>query len=143
MMTTRRKTIAFGALGILLLFLILMAGRSVLKQTDTARGEEGETAAETDLEEPAETAKEDRPGTVYFLKDHKMAGAGKLFPEALSQAGFLCKDLNLAETGVVPEDASLLIICGPLTDIGEEEEAALTTYGIAGGDLMVFLDGDS
>ncbi len=141
MNSVRQKIVAFGGLGILFLFLVLMASGLVAGQIE--KGEAQEAAAETAAEEIEEDAPEHEPKVLYFLKGHKMAGAGKRFPEDLSGAGYLCRDLDLTEAGEVPEDAALVLICGPLTDISEEEEAALEAYAGGGGDLMVFLDGDS
>ncbi|MBR1440738.1 MAG: Gldg family protein [Lachnospiraceae bacterium] len=141
MNSVRRKVIAFGALSILFLFLILMGSRFVMGKMEQGRADE--TAVQTALEETAESEAVDEPKVLYFLMGHKMAGTGMRFTTELTQAGFLCRELDLTEAGEVPEDASLLLICGPLTDIGEEEEAALEAYAGGGGDLMVFLDGDS
>lgn len=141
MSSVRRKIIAFGGLGILFLFLVLMGSRYLMGHMGT--GEEDETVAQTVSEETVESEAADEPKILYYLMGHKMAETGMRFPEKLTQAGFLCRELDLTEAGEVPEDAALILICGPLTDISEEEEAALEAYAGGGGDLMVFLDGDS
>ncbi len=140
MSNMKRKILAFGGLGILFLFLVLMGSRYLMGQMGT--GKEDETAVRTASEETVESEAVKEPKVLYFLTGHKMADTGIRFSEELTQAGFLCRKLDLAEEGEVPEDASLVLICGPLTDIGEEEEAAVEAYAEAGGDLMVFLDGD-
>ncbi len=141
MSSVRRKVIAFGVLCILALFLLLMLFRFFMEKME--QGEENETAVQTVSEESASNSAADEPKVLYFLMGHNMAGCGMRFTTELTQAGFLSRKLDLTEAGEVPEDVSLLLICGPLTDIGEEEENALEAYAGAGGDLMVFLDGDA
>ena len=49
-------------------------------------------------------------------------------------------EVNLADTGAVPEDAAALIISGPMSDFAESETKALESYMQEGGCLLVMLN---
>jgi ABC-type uncharacterized transport system involved in gliding motility auxiliary subunit len=59
---------------------------------------------------------------------------------ALGRDNYASAPLVLAQAGAVPDDASVVVVAGPTTDLLEPEIAALAAYLDAGGHLLVLLD---
>ncbi len=58
----------------------------------------------------------------------------------LSQRGFTLQTLNLAETGVVPDNTSVLVIAGPQVNLLAGEVARIKDYLDRGGNLLWLAD---
>lgn len=82
-------------------------------------------------------------GKVYFLTAH---GERNLNVEYQSVRGYVegegytVEELNIAEKGGVPADASVVVLAGPQRDYAKPELDALNLYLDRGGRLMVLLD---
>ena len=92
----------------------------------------------------------DEQKVIYFLEGHgesqieDMENNGyQNAKKNLEQDGFLVKPLLLLQTGIIPEDASTLIIAGPKKPVQQEEQKALKTYLEKGGAIMFLLDPES
>lgn len=62
------------------------------------------------------------------------------FKANLDKQALQTATLNLGEKSFVPEDAAMVVIAGPQTDLGKGEIAALEKYLAADGKLLVTLD---
>jgi ABC-type uncharacterized transport system involved in gliding motility auxiliary subunit len=88
----------------------------------------------------------EQPLTAYFTQGHQefaIDGSETGFLQAataLGEKGFLVEPLDLATTGSVPGDASVVIVAGPAAEFFEAEVEALSAYGDGGGSLMLLID---
>lgn len=85
--------------------------------------------------------------TVYFLEGHgERAHAGSdrdgysAVADALALDNFTVEPLVLAQAGAVPEDATVVVVAGPRTDLLPGEVDALRGYLDRGGKLLLLLD---
>ena len=84
--------------------------------------------------------------TVYFTQGHRefpIDGSDTGFTEAasaLEEQGYAVEPLDLAATGAVPEDASLVVVAGPAEEFFDVEVEALQSYLDNGGSLMLLID---
>jgi ABC-type uncharacterized transport system involved in gliding motility auxiliary subunit len=85
--------------------------------------------------------------TVYFVQGHGERDITSTAREgytgvtaALGRDNYASAPLVLAQAGAVPDDASVVVVAGPTTDLLEPEIAALAAYLDAGGHLLVLLD---
>ena len=84
---------------------------------------------------------------VYFLEGHgeksptgtDVDGYGSV-ADALALDNFEVETLPLAQRGAVPDDATVIVLAGPRTDLLPEEVEALAGYLDRGGKLLVMLD---
>ncbi len=106
------------------------------------------SAGESDLVFAILQVSRDRPKVVYFLTGH---GEKDLYDErpeegftklklAITEDFYEVRLLPLAQVGEVPQDASVVVICGPKEDYTQAEIAALDAYVRRGGSLLVLLD---
>jgi ABC-type uncharacterized transport system involved in gliding motility auxiliary subunit len=89
----------------------------------------------------------DKEKTIYFTKGH---GEPELNSEEalgyqaakaeLESERFVVKELNLLESGSIPEDADLLVIAGPKYDLQPSEVTVLEQYLQSARPLMVLVD---
>ena len=78
---------------------------------------------------------------VYVVSGHGDVTLSQTFLSALTTYGVKYKTLNLAESeGVIPADASCLILHSPTTDLSEAEAEALKSYLAGGGNLFLTTD---
>ena len=88
---------------------------------------------------------------IYFLTGHGEAALADASPQrgysklrgALVDEFYDEKTLSLGESGAVPEDATVVVIFGPISDFLPFELEALDVYVRRGGALFVLLDPDS
>ena len=89
------------------------------------------------------------PGSdvVYFLTGHgerdiEQAGEASMTraKTTLESKNYTVKTLNLLAENQIPEDASLIVIAGPLQPVSEEEVNLLKDYLANGGSLIVMED---
>jgi len=90
---------------------------------------------------------------VYFLEGHGERLAMEensegpegfsQFRAALLNENYEVKGLLLAATGSVPEDASVLIIGGPVRPLHDSEQQAIDDYVARGGAILVMIDPQS
>jgi ABC-type uncharacterized transport system involved in gliding motility auxiliary subunit len=85
--------------------------------------------------------------TVYFLQGHGERDITSAARDgytgvtaALGRDNYASAPLVLAQTGSMPEDASVVVVAGPTTDLLEPEIAVLAGYLDGGGHLLVLLD---
>ena len=85
--------------------------------------------------------------TVYFLEGHgEKAHSGSdpdgysTVSDALGLDNFDVESLVLAQQSAVPEDATVVVIAGPQTDLLPGEVEALRVYLDRGGKLLVLID---
>lgn len=85
---------------------------------------------------------------VYFIGGHGENDPRSTHPRegfseaatALENENFIVHPLHLARSGGVPDDAALVVLSGPRTDLFPEEIAMLDTYLHNGGRLLVMID---
>ncbi|MEB3291542.1 MAG: Gldg family protein [Synechococcales bacterium] len=91
----------------------------------------------------------DRKARVYFIQGHgeRALDATEKGLEAASQAlqdrNFESLPLNLAQTGMVPADANVVILAGPTQPLFAAEIKQLEDYLAKGGNLLVMVDPES
>ena len=103
--------------------------------------------AEQDLTNGLITVIEGKQQTVYFLEGHgekEHTGADRdgysTVSGALGLDNFEVESLVLAQQSAVPEDATVVVVAGPQTDLLPGEVAALRAYLDRGGKLLVLID---
>ena len=103
--------------------------------------------AEQDLTNGLITVIEGKQQTVYFIEGHgekEHTGADRdgysTVSDALGLDNFEVESLVLAQQSVVPEDATVVVVAGPQTDLLPGEIAALRAYLDRGGKLLVLID---
>ena len=74
----------------------------------------------------------------YFLTGHGEEEASTSFSDALQKGNYETEDFSLLNVDEIPEDADLIVINAPTSDLSEEEVAMLEDYVSAGGHLLVF-----
>ncbi len=75
------------------------------------------------------------------INDLRADGSGLGFAAAgLRADGYAVESLDLAASGGVPEDASLLIVAAPVAPFGDDEEAAVTRWLARGGRGLFLAD---
>lgn len=84
---------------------------------------------------------------VYFTQGHGERDTGSsdrggytAIAQALGHENYTVDKVVLAQTGSVPEDASVVVVAGPQTDFFRPEIDALKTYLTKGGKLLLMLD---
>ena len=76
---------------------------------------------------------------LYMLTGHEEASLGTGVSEAIEKENVEVRSLNLLTEESVPEDAKILLMYGPLSDISEAEKEKLTDYMERGGQILLFL----
>jgi gliding motility-associatede transport system auxiliary component len=89
----------------------------------------------------------DTKKAVYFVSGHGEASIMEtertgysLAKKGLEDQNYEVKDLLLARSEQVPEDAAVVIVAGPRKDLLESELQTLSTYLERGGHLLLMLD---
>lgn len=80
--------------------------------------------------------------SVYFLTGHGEKSLEEnytTFRKNLKNYNYEAKELNLMTEEAVPEDAKIVIIAGPKTDITEAEKAKLESFMDKGGNLSLLM----
>jgi ABC-type uncharacterized transport system involved in gliding motility auxiliary subunit len=84
---------------------------------------------------------------IYFLEGHGESKINNSENEGyasanknLEQDGFIVRPLLLLQSGVVPEDASVLVIPGPKKPLQSEEKIAIENYLNSGGSVFMLID---
>jgi len=105
------------------------------------------TATETDLAAAIRRLLYPQSKKVYFLTGHgertlKEAAGSSLqaASQALEKGGLAVAELNLAQAGAVPPDATLVILAGPEKPLFPAELKALTDYLGRGGRVLALLE---
>ncbi len=88
---------------------------------------------------------------VYLLTGHLELDAGDatrrdafgLATDEIAANGYIVGELNLGQSGSVPDDAAALVVAGPKRDLLPVEQAALAQWLAAGGDAVFLLDPDA
>lgn len=70
---------------------------------------------------------------IYTLSGHSEAELSETFTEAIKADNFEFESLHLMDVEAVPEDAGLILINAPASDLSEDEAALLIDYLDAGG----------
>ena len=105
----------------------------------------GETLTETKLTNGIERIKRDRAINLYFLQGHGEApldlveGGLAQAVDNLAARGYTVKELNLASTGEIPDDANLVVIAGATRKLLVAEVSTIQQYLKAGGHLLLLL----
>ncbi len=79
----------------------------------------------------------DEQPVVYLLEGHGESELPSTFNDQLSKENIDIQQLSLLTVSAVPEDADVVIIYAPASDISEEEKNMLTDYVQQGGKLLV------
>lgn len=74
----------------------------------------------------------------YFLTGHGEAEISTTFSDALQKGNYETEEFSLLNVDEIPEDADLIVINAPTSDLSEEEVTMLEDYVSAGGHLLVF-----
>jgi ABC-2 type transport system permease protein len=80
---------------------------------------------------------------VYFTEGHNEIAVNSDYTNVknfLDENNFTVKTVNLITAGKVPDDAAMLLIAAPKSDLSKTEETALTTYLRAGGNAVFLFD---
>jgi ABC-type uncharacterized transport system involved in gliding motility auxiliary subunit len=84
---------------------------------------------------------------VYFTQGHgelDPAGSGndsyRMAADALRTDNFEVATLTIAQEGKIPDDATLLVVAGPTTDLLPAEVDAIRTFLSRGGKLLLMVD---
>ena len=100
---------------------------------------------ETQLTNAIEKIRRDRPTNIYFLQGHGEASL-ELVEGGLAQVvtnledrGNTVRELNLASSGKIPDDADLIIIAGATRQLLAAEVSTLEQYLMTGGNLLLLL----
>ncbi len=106
-----------------------------------------ETVVEQDVTNALIKAVEGEERTIYFVQGH-----GERDPNSADRDGYSAltegmrldnlsvETVVLAQTSMVPEDASVLVIAGPTTDLPEAEVELFRNYLEQGGKALLLLD---
>ena len=78
----------------------------------------------------------DQPAA-YTLTGHGESALPATFADSLEKENITVEELSLLNTDAIPEDADVLIIYAPQSDISEEEAGMLSEYVRSGGKLLV------
>jgi ABC-type uncharacterized transport system involved in gliding motility auxiliary subunit len=85
--------------------------------------------------------------TVYFIQGHgehdPLASDGRGYSgiaERLANDNFAVEKLTLAQTGAIPDDATVIVIAGPRNDYFEPEIAAIDAFLARGGKLLMMVN---
>jgi ABC-type uncharacterized transport system involved in gliding motility auxiliary subunit len=88
-----------------------------------------------------------RQPKVYFTQGHGEKDTASsdrtgynTIAEALGRENYVVEKLVIAQTGAVPEDAAVVVIAGPSTDLFPPEIEALKKYLAGGGKVLMLLD---
>jgi hypothetical protein len=78
---------------------------------------------------------------IYFLSGHSETPLNRmnLFRSGLEDQNYEVADLNLLREGKVPDDAEVLFMIGPATDISDKEAAVIQEYLKGKGKLYIAL----
>lgn len=76
----------------------------------------------------------------YLLEGHGEAGFEEAFLRIFSRSGYALSGLNLMTAPGVPEDATLLVIYAPVTDLAASEADKILAYADNGGTILVITD---
>ena len=102
---------------------------------------------EQDLTNALIKAVEGEERTVYFLQGHgekDVVSSDRegysAVADALGLDNFSVESLVLVQEGKVPDDASVLVVAGPTTDLLPTESEAIRTYLGAGGKALFLVD---
>ena len=77
---------------------------------------------------------------VYMLSGHGEADLNSTFESVVEKANYSMMNLSIPSEGGIPDDADLVFINCPETDITEDEQEALREYLEKGGRLMLITD---
>ena len=77
---------------------------------------------------------------IYTLSGHSEAELSETFTEAIKADNFEFESLHLMDVEAVPEDAGLILINAPASDLSEDEAALLIGYLDAGGNVLLTTD---
>lgn len=90
---------------------------------------------------------EGQPKRVYFIQGHgehdtaaSDARGYASIAQSLGEDNFQVEKLTLAQTGTIPDDASVVVIAGPHTDYFAPEIDALRAYLGRGGKMLLMID---
>jgi ABC-2 type transport system permease protein len=79
---------------------------------------------------------EDQP-KIYTLEGHGEADLPSTFSDQISKSNIDVESLSLLTVDEIPEDADVILIYAPSSDLSEEEVTMLADYTAAGGHLLV------
>lgn len=120
-------------------------GTYVIKYKD--RTERVTSSAEQDITNGIIKAVSGETRKVYFTQGHgekdptsSERDGFNAIAEALKRENYAVEPLALAQTGSVPEDASLVVVAGPANDFFPPEVEALTKYLDKQGKLLLMVD---
>ncbi|TVQ05452.1 MAG: ABC transporter [Leptolyngbya sp. DLM2.Bin27] len=136
-----RQAQAFGATQTGMVFLESGESRRFLQNVGPS-----ERLSERSITNALDQVISDRTLTVYFTQGHQefaFDGSEPGFLQAataLEDKSALVQPLNLAQTGQVPDDASLVVVAGPAVEFFEAEVEALDAYLNRGGSLLLLID---
>ena len=77
---------------------------------------------------------------LYTLTGHGESALSASFQSAVEKQNMELEELSLLTAEEVPEDADCLLICGPESDLTQEEKEAILAYLQEGGDLILLTD---
>jgi ABC-type uncharacterized transport system involved in gliding motility auxiliary subunit len=111
------------------------------------RTEKATAADEQSITNALKKVIEGRAKKVYFLQghgEHDLTGSDPTgysgISEALKTDNFEVEKLVLAQAGKVPDDATVIVVAGPMTDLLAPELEALRAFLKRGGKLALLID---
>lgn len=82
------------------------------------------------------TLDDDFMPTIYILKGHDETALGNSFYSAMSKSNMSVKELTLLSVDSIPEDAQLVIIDGPMSDLSSDDTDKIDAYLKNGGTVI-------
>lgn len=111
------------------------------------RTERATAADEQTLTNALKKVVEGKPKKVYFVQGHgehdpdDSTPAGfSVIADAMKGDNFETAKLTLAQTGTVPDDATVVVVAGPRTDLLAAETEALRAFLARGGKVQLLID---
>lgn len=121
---------------------MFLAETSEESQTVTISGFAGENALTSAIKHIDKLAMTDKQPVNYFLTGHGEKSITENYSYVvgrIKQEGYKIAELNLAETGEVPDDAQLIIVAAPTKDISKNEKDMINQFLDNGGSITFMM----
>ena len=119
------------------------ADQAAYQQTGQVVYVEKEFDGENQLTNAILNVTNDIPRKAYYTTGHNETEPGTQFTYLLEQMDMSLESISLIGGGSVPEDCDVLFLYSPTVDIAEAEEKSILEYMEAGGNVCIFIGGNS
>ena len=111
-------------------------------KTITIKGFTGENAISSAIKYVDNLAMAEKQPVNYFLTGHGEKSITDNYSNIVGrirQEGYKIAELNLSQTGEVPDDAKLIVVAGPTKDISKEERDLISEFLDNGGSITFLM----